>query len=182
MEIEIQNYWKVIDKDNLPENYVMCGCFNKQSKNYLNFGYGKLFLKNLTIKCKLLDNRNISDVTHYFEITPESKFYRYEYHNTAVIDIDGEFTSPKFPNAQILLTEYDLIKETPKGFWIGWKRPSPMKFKWVSKQGKNHYASLSKEQALVDLEKRTSYRKKILEFELATVNRILNEIKNYKIK
>ena len=110
------------------------------------------------------------------------KFYRYDYHNTAEIDRWGDLTSPRFPNANIYLHEYDLIKETPKGYWIGWRIPSNEKFKWISKTSKKKYAYPTKEEALENLRLRTEVRKKILEWDLRTVDRVLGLIKKYEIK
>ena len=48
------------------------------------------------------------------------KFYRYEIVEYAEHDIDGELVSPLIPNPKLELREYDLFKETPKGYWIGY--------------------------------------------------------------
>lgn len=51
------------------------------------------------------------------------KFYRYEAVQYATIDHDGEYVSSPFPNPKLELRTYDLIKETPKGYWIGLMNP-----------------------------------------------------------
>ena len=97
------------------------------------------------------------------------KFYRYEARVYAEIDCDGEFCSPAIRIPKLELHEYDLLKETPKGYWIGyggfgfsslcWK-------KWVSKTAKKRYAYPSKEEAMTNYIKRTERRIKILKSQL----------------
>src|ERR1035437_7462808 len=47
------------------------------------------------------------------------KFYRYETVQYAVIGDDGEYTDSHLPNPKLELRTYDLLRETPKGYWIG---------------------------------------------------------------
>lgn len=92
------------------------------------------------------------------------KFYRYEIVQYATHDFDGELISPKFPNPKLEINEYNLIKETEKGYWIGsgclnstlWK-------KWILKQSKKRFAYPTKEEALINFIKRTEKRIDILE-------------------
>jgi len=90
------------------------------------------------------------------------KFYRYEvvYYGSAR-DMEGEFITPLFTTPKLECHEYDLIKETPKGYQIGYSflnRP----YKWIPKVSKKKYAYLTKEEALNNYIKRTERRLKIL--------------------
>jgi hypothetical protein len=93
------------------------------------------------------------------------KFYRYEAQEYASLGIDGEYESSSIPNPVLQLREYNLFKETPKGYWIcltlnKWSKPYWKK--WVSKTSRKKYAYLTKEDALTNYIKRTERRVKIL--------------------
>lgn len=94
------------------------------------------------------------------------KFYRYSAIQYASLDMDGEFVPSKFPNPTIVLSELNLYKETPKGYWIGFGQYAPHKLKsnatWVSKTSKKRYAYPTKEEALNNFIKRTQTRLSIL--------------------
>lgn len=93
----------------------------------------------------------------------EMKFYRYEAREYASLDVDGEFVSPIIPNPKLELSKYRLIKETPKGYWIGLESfHSDIWKKWVSKTSRKRFAYPSKEEALAAYIKRTEKRVKIL--------------------
>lgn len=47
-------------------------------------------------------------------------------------------------NIKIVLTTFDMIRETPKGYWID----DNIREKWVSKTAKKRYAYPSKEEAM----------------------------------
>lgn len=97
------------------------------------------------------------------------KFYRYEAVQYAVIGDDGEYTSSSIPNPKLELREYDLLKETPKGYWIGYGSLSYSKYnwkKWVSKTSKKKFAYLTAEEALINFIKRTERRIGILDNQL----------------
>mgnify|MGYP001002078256 CR=1 FL=1 len=91
------------------------------------------------------------------------KYYRYEIVQYADHDIDWELTSPEFPNPTIVCREYNLIKKTPKGFWIGM---GDIKFKWIPSQSKRKFAYPTKKEALNDFISRTEKRMKILSWQL----------------
>ena len=94
------------------------------------------------------------------------EFYRYEAHEYAALDYDGEFTSSLFSNPKLSLYTYNLHKETPKGYWIGYGHPdngySQGDSRWVSKTAKKRYAYPTKEEALINFIKRTERRVEIL--------------------
>lgn len=113
------------------------------------------------------------------------KFYRYEAIQYAEHDIDGELVSPKIPNPTIELREYDVLKETQKGCWIGylnlfgdiisnWQ-------KWISKTSKKKFAYPIKEEALTNFIKRTEKRIRILKYQITFCEISLNKIKNENI-
>lgn len=93
-----------------------------------------------------------------------SKFYRYETVEYAVLDMDGDFTRPNIPNPKLELIVYNLFKETPKGYWIGYGSPNGLLSgkRWVSKISKKRYAYPSEEEALTNFIKRTERRIEIL--------------------
>jgi len=92
------------------------------------------------------------------------EFYRYEYREYATLGIDGEFSSPLFPNPKLELLTLVLCKETVRGYWIGYTNSSTLK--WISKTSKKRYAYPSKEQALLNFRLRTERRIRILTHQL----------------
>jgi len=95
------------------------------------------------------------------------KFYRYDIVNYATTDEFGDLVKPLFPNPKVSLTTYDLIKETPKGHWIGFGGPdwldSTLNWKrWVSKTSRKRFAHPTKEQALISFIKRQEAKIRIL--------------------
>ena len=89
-----------------------------------------------------------------------AQFFRYEWQEYASHDYDGELISPLFPNPKLELRTYDLIKETEKGYWIGYKGFSFKK--WIPKKSKKRYAYPTKEEALQNFIARTKRRVDIL--------------------
>ena len=99
------------------------------------------------------------------------EFYRYEARSYAAVDHDGDLVRPAFPDVRLTLMTFNLHRETPKGYWIGYGHPdgfnSPSK--WVSKTARKRYAYPTKEQALENYVKRTERRVKILKAQLHRV-------------
>ena len=58
------------------------------------------------------------------------KFYRYEIVVYAVMGDDGDYTDSHLPNPKLELRTYDLFKETPKGYWIGYGSLGEYKYNW----------------------------------------------------
>lgn len=110
------------------------------------------------------------------------QFYRYEAHEYAVMDYDGEYISSPIPNPRLVLYTYELHKETPKGYWIGHGFYAPENLRsnsrWVSKTGKKRYAYPTKEEALSNYIKRTERRIKILKRQLWSIELALNIAKS----
>ena len=98
------------------------------------------------------------------------QFYRYEWREYASLDYDGEYCSPKFPNPSLTYSTFNLVKETPKGYWIsyGWYKSSKLRgrAKWVSKTARKRFAYPSKEEALNNFIKRQERRIRILDHQL----------------
>lgn len=94
------------------------------------------------------------------------QFYRYEAVSYASLSYDGDYVVPLIPNIKLQLQTYNLIKETPKGYWIGYGFPIEGKLsskgRWVSKTARKRYAFPTKEEALNNFIKRTEKRLKIL--------------------
>lgn len=88
------------------------------------------------------------------------KFYRYEAYQ------QGEH----FPNTMLRLVEFNLHKETPKGYWIGYGHNEPGQLRsdsrWVSKNGRKRYAYPTKEEAMNNFILRKQREIKILKARL----------------
>lgn len=73
----------------------------------------------------------------------------------------------------IVLKTYEILKETPKGYWIRvrhyWK-------KWVSKDGRKRYAYPTKAEALNNFKLRKEKQKEILKSRLNEVEQLLRQI------
>jgi len=94
------------------------------------------------------------------------KFYRYRAVQYADIDMFGEFSSSSFLNPSIVLDTYNLVKETPKGYWIAYGGVTGNltgEKRWISKTSRKRYAYPSKEEAMVNFIKRTESRINILQ-------------------
>ena len=91
-------------------------------------------------------------------------FYRYTAEQFASMGIDGEYSPSVIPNPTLILNEYNLHKETPKGYWIGYGDLESYRSnsRWVSKTGKKRFAYPTKEEALINFIKRNEMRVKIL--------------------
>lgn len=77
-------------------------------------------------------------------------FYRYEDKAT----VDG---------IRVILKQYELVNETPKGYWITYSWDHRNEFKrWVSKDGKKRFAYPSKEEAMINFTKRKEMQISIL--------------------
>lgn len=112
-----------------------------------------------------------------------NKFYRYEARVYAVVGSDGDFELPRIPNPKIELMTYNLHKETPKGYWIGYGHPDEIHgdSRWVSKTTKKRYAYPTKAEAMNNYIKRTERRIKILESHLLKSKYGLMNAKSIKI-
>jgi len=114
------------------------------------------------------------------------KFYRYEGKQYATIDMSGDYVLPSIPNPVLELTEYNLYKETPKGYWIGYGSQLSGKLRsearWVSKTARKRFAYPSKQEALESFIKRTKKRIRILKYQLDSCRMLLNDAELMKIK
>jgi hypothetical protein len=111
------------------------------------------------------------------------KFYRYEVVEYAVMDSEGEYVDSHFPNPKLEIREYNLLRETLKGYWVGYGNLGYDRYswkKWVSKTSKKRFAYPTKEEALVNFIKRTEKRLKILDWQLQVCKISLNLAKNLK--
>lgn len=111
------------------------------------------------------------------------KFYRYEIRQYSSYgrDMEGEIIPSNFPPRVALESlEFELLRETPCGYWICttgfffWK-------KWVSKTSRKRYAYPTKEEALKNFKKRTEKRVKILLNQVYACNEGLKLAKDIKI-
>lgn len=114
-----------------------------------------------------------------------NKFYRYEAVQYASLGMDGDYQSPRIPNPKVVLRTYNLVRETPKGYWIGYGYPfgdylmgKPI---WVSKTARKRFAYPTKEEALNNFIKRNEKRIKIMEYQLFSCKLAIKEAKEIKI-
>ena len=108
------------------------------------------------------------------ETTPQ-KFYRYEYSTYDGYNIFALKTD-------ITLREYDLIKETLKGYWIGYANNRNQKVAWIAKVGKKKYAYATKEEAFTNLRLRTKRRLGFLTTQVNRCESAISAIEKYDIK
>ena len=91
-------------------------------------------------------------------------FYRYELrtYNTSTFGY-------LFSDTKLVCNEYNLHKETPKGYWIGYGDLTTLhsNSRWVSKTSVKRYAYPTKEEALSNYLKRSDQRERILENQLS---------------
>ena len=93
------------------------------------------------------------------------EFYRYEAVQYASMGIDGEYERSRFPNPKLELNTYNLLKETPKGYWIGHGVFSKLCWKkWISKTSRKRFAYPTKKEAITNYIKRTKRRIEIMEY------------------
>jgi len=89
------------------------------------------------------------------------EFFRYEWVQYASVDYDGDYVVSSFPDPKLVLRRYELIKETEKGYWIGYKSINYKK--WIPKESRKRYAYPTKEEAIENFKARTKRRIEILE-------------------
>ena len=111
------------------------------------------------------------------------EFYRFDYHEYAEHDEDGEYCSPKFPKPILELSTYILSKETEKGYWIKIKNWDTHLFqKWVSKTSRKRFAYPTKEEALESFIKRTKRRIRIIKWQIQCCELSLEQANSWKLK
>jgi len=100
------------------------------------------------------------------------KFYRYE-----DVRIANEI------GVRVELREFNLVKETPKGYWIcpKWDRKQEYK-QWVSANGKNRKAYPTKEEALLNYQRRKERQIKILTSRLSDAQSGLHQIPRMELE
>jgi hypothetical protein len=88
------------------------------------------------------------------------------------VPMSDEPSSWVFKNRRIRYSEYFVLSETPKGYWISLKyykdedRLLKSEKKWVSKTSKKRFAYTTKKEALIAFIKRKEKQIKILESQL----------------
>lgn len=93
------------------------------------------------------------------------KFYRYD--TVQYARMDSEYgLSYTASNTTLTCTQLNLIKETPKGYWIGYGFNIPgnlrSEAKWVSKTSRKRYAYPTKREAIESFIARKRLQKRIL--------------------
>jgi len=113
------------------------------------------------------------------------KFYRYIAEQNVTIILFKDFY-----NIELRLLEYNLFKETPKGYWIKHKSDLWLDHdwkKWIPKTSKKRFAYPTKKEALVNYMRRTESRISHLEHQIgvskegyAQAKKLMNEFNNGK--
>lgn len=104
-------------------------------------------------------------------------FYRYDSFNYAS---SSNIESLYVPNVKLVLTELVLVKETPKGYWIGYEYFGEIFGKqiWVSKYSIKRYAYPTKKEAMTNFVARTKKRIEILKKQIGDCEMSLSESDN----
>jgi hypothetical protein len=106
-------------------------------------------------------------------------FYRYEHSTSGGYgrDMDGEIIPNIYPlTIHLELRKFFLIKETTKGYWIGYNRLQ--KYKWISKTSKKRFAYPTIEEAKINFIKRKESQIKILTSQLKVAKTLYKMIKD----
>lgn len=101
------------------------------------------------------------------------KFYRYVLEDTS--QSLGKF---KISGAKIKLTVWDLVRETPKGYWI--TDEYKIYNKWVPKQSTKRFAYPTPIEAIINFKKRTEKRLKIAQHIVDVCELALDDYNNNK--
>ena len=88
------------------------------------------------------------------------KVYRYQ----DTLHPGGDEDNPS-AYVEVYLQTFDVLRETPKGIWIGYSNFSGWK-RFVNLSAKKKYACLSKEDALISFKARKERQVEILEHQL----------------
>jgi hypothetical protein len=116
------------------------------------------------------------------------EFYRYEVRQDSDFNDFGDAPAPLFPHVRVQLKTFNLHRETPKGYWIGYGHTTEGSLRstsrWVSRTAKKRYAFPTKEEALLSFFKRKKQQVRILGNQLRTAEIALRDaegmLKNVK--
>lgn len=97
------------------------------------------------------------------------KFYRY-----ILEDISESLAKITLPAARIKLTVWDLVRETPKGYWI--TDEYKIYNKWIPKESKARFAYPTTNEAIISFKKRTEKRLKISQHVVDICSEALKQI------
>jgi hypothetical protein len=104
-------------------------------------------------------------------------FYRYENENRSTYVESPSGSERFYSTVHLSLKEYNLHKETPKGYWIGYGEMLEGKLRgrsrWVSKTSKKRFAYPTKELALESFVYRKKYQLDILKRQVADLEYVL---------
>jgi hypothetical protein len=109
--------------------------------------------------------------------------YRYESRANATFaqDMCGEYTSHVlYRTTNLYLTEYRIIRETPKGVWIEFY-DNPKKEKFVLLTARKQFACRTKQEALKSFIARKNKQIRILTAQLENAKEALRIAKNTKV-
>jgi hypothetical protein len=98
------------------------------------------------------------------------KFYRYQAEQTGGYNEDTDTFWSGSPRLRLI--EFEMKKETPKGYWIGYEWCGDFD-RWVSKTSVKRYAYPTKKEALINYIKRTTRRIEIMEAQAASAKAAL---------
>ena len=102
-----------------------------------------------------------------------TKAYRYEDHLYG--SGDGSFEDPYRSFVRVELSEYEVVKETPKGYWVAYDSFSGTPRHFVRRDARKHFALLTKEEALESFKKRKERQIRLLKSRLDRAEQALSQ-------
>lgn len=117
------------------------------------------------------------ETQEYFTVSPPEKgraYYRYEDHQTACgyLDESDDYVLTGFGKCTIILREFLVDKETPRGVWIS-REPDGMPRKWIGNNWRKRYACPTKEEAWNSFIARKRSQQRILSNKLNAIESLL---------
>ncbi len=107
------------------------------------------------------------------------EFYRYEIRQDSDFNDFGDAPAPLFPHVRLKLKTFNLHRETPEGYWIGYGHTTEGGLRsgsrWVSRTAKKRYAYPTKEEALRSFRARKRQQVRILKNQLRTAETALRD-------
>lgn len=118
------------------------------------------------------------------DLQNKMEFYRYELVTYASYNYITEEYESDTSNVKVVLRTYNLHKETPKGYWIGYggldKTMLRISSKWISKTSIKRFAYPTKQGAMDNFIKRTEKRIKIQEYDIIKCKNALSQAETLK--
>lgn len=102
------------------------------------------------------------------------QFYRY-----VLEDVSESLGTLVIPGVKVNLQEYNLVKETPKGYWINIFNTHDGLSIWISKTSRKRFAYPTRMEALFSFKMRTQKRLKIARLTINLCEQALKQVENF---